>query len=102
LLIHPVLIFHKIEAPLSDNKMRILSHSSFRPFFCPPLAYFNDLYRFNPISNAWTALGAASPPAPRAFMGFAATPDGMLYGFGGFNGGEKTGGEAVQGPQCVE
>jgi N-acetylneuraminic acid mutarotase len=46
---------------------------------------FNDLYRFSPTSNAWTALSVASPPSARYDMGFVATPDGMLYVFGGWD-----------------
>jgi N-acetylneuraminic acid mutarotase len=52
-------------------------------------AFFNDLYRFSPTSNTWTALIAASPPTARFSMGFAATPDGMLYVFGGKGSGER-------------
>ena len=50
----------------------------------------NDLYVYSPSSAAWTALTptGAVPPA-RYFMGFSATPDGKLYTFGGFNGGER-------------
>jgi N-acetylneuraminic acid mutarotase len=47
----------------------------------------NDLYRFSPGDNAWTALPpSGSAPSPRNAMGFAATPDGMLYIFGGLDG----------------
>jgi hypothetical protein len=50
---------------------------------------FNDMYRFSPAANTWTALSPiGSGPSPRAYIGFAATPDGMLYVFGGrFNDG---------------
>jgi N-acetylneuraminic acid mutarotase len=49
----------------------------------------NDLYRFSPSSNSWTAISVASPPSARWGMGFAATPDGMLYVFGGNGNGRK-------------
>ncbi len=54
----------------------------------PPAAgYFNDLYRFSAADNNWAALSpAGSGPSPRVGMGFAATPDGMLYVFGGRDG----------------
>jgi N-acetylneuraminic acid mutarotase len=51
--------------------------------------FLNDLYRFSPTSNAWTALSVASPPSARYGMGFAATPDGMLYVFGGSGTGSR-------------
>jgi hypothetical protein len=45
---------------------------------------FNDLYRLSVAANTWTALSpSGSGPSPRFAMGFAATPDGMLYVFGG-------------------
>ena len=53
------------------------------------VAGLNDLYRFSPTSNAWTALSVASPPSARYYMGFAATPDGMLYVFGGYGTGSR-------------
>jgi hypothetical protein len=44
----------------------------------------NDLYRFSPAANTWTALSpSGAPPSPRQGMGFAAAHDGMLYVFGG-------------------
>jgi hypothetical protein len=47
----------------------------------------NDLYRYSAADNAWTALSpSGSVPSLRADMGFAATPDGMLYVFGGWSG----------------
>ena len=50
----------------------------------PAAAYLNDVYRFSPAANTWTALSpSGSAPSPRYGMGFAATPDGMLYVFGG-------------------
>lgn len=46
--------------------------------------YFNDLWRFNITNGTWTALSPSGPtPDPRCWMGFTATPDGMLYLFGG-------------------
>ena len=56
----------------------------------PPAAGFrlNDLYRFSAAANTWTALSpTGSGPSPRYLMGFAATPDGILYVFGGADGG---------------
>ncbi len=51
----------------------------------PTAAYYNDLYRFDPANNRWTRLyPSGSAPSPRHMMGFAATPDGSLYVFGGF------------------
>ena len=47
-----------------------------------------DLYRFSPATNTWTALSpSGSGPSSRFRMGFAATPDGMLYVFGGYGSG---------------
>ena len=44
------------------------------------------MYRFSASANTWTALyPSGSGPSRRRFMGFAATPDGMLYVFGGYN-----------------
>jgi hypothetical protein len=61
----------------------------------PPAAgYLNDVYRFSAADNAWTKLSSSgSGPSPRTSMGFAATPDGMLYVFGGWDGGNHRGGE---------
>jgi hypothetical protein len=60
------------------------------------LGNYNDVYRFSAVANAWTALSpSGSRPSPRRNMGFAATPDGMLYVFGGYesgNGGGRGGG----------
>ena len=48
---------------------------------------YNDLYSFSPNTSVWSALSPSGPlPAPRFGMGFAATPSGMLYMFGGANG----------------
>jgi hypothetical protein len=52
----------------------------------PPTAAIrlNDVYRFSAAANTWTALSpSGSGPSRRYAMGFAATPDGMLYVFGG-------------------
>jgi hypothetical protein len=57
--------------------------------------YYNDLYCFSAAANTWTALSpSGSRPPLRDTMGFAATPDGMLYVFGGWddgNGGRRGG-----------
>ena len=58
----------------------------------PPLAAarYNDLYRFSPSANTWTELFPyGSVPSPRSQIGFVATPDGMLYMFGGYDGSGK-------------
>jgi hypothetical protein len=53
---------------------------------------YNDFYRFNPAEGTWTMLPPnGSVPSPRCFSGFAATPDGMLYVFGGDAGGNRGG-----------
>ena len=45
----------------------------------------NDLYRFSPAAVTWTALSpSGSKPSPRSGLGMAATPDGMVYVFGGY------------------
>jgi hypothetical protein len=50
----------------------------------PSADSFNDLYRFDPATNSWTELSpTGSAPSPRCCMGFAATPDGVLYVIGG-------------------
>jgi hypothetical protein len=61
----------------------------------PPAAgLHNDLHRFNPAANACTALSpTGSGPSRRWAMGFAATPDGMLYVFGGSGTGKVGGGD---------
>jgi hypothetical protein len=54
--------------------------------------YYNDVYHFSPAANTWTALSlSGSGPTPRYDAGFAATPDGILYVFGGWDGGNETG-----------
>jgi hypothetical protein len=48
--------------------------------------YRNDVYRLSSAANTWTALlPSGSGPSPRDSMCFAATPDGMLYVFGGYD-----------------
>jgi hypothetical protein len=50
------------------------------------------VYRFSPANNTWTALSpSGSGPSPRYTMGFASTPDGALYVFGGFSSGKEGG-----------
>jgi hypothetical protein len=52
----------------------------------PATGWLNDLYSFSPVDKVVTALspfGSPLAPSPRYAMGFAATPDGMLYVFGG-------------------
>ena len=67
----------------------------------PPAAdYLNDIYSFSPAANTWTALlPSGSEPAPRSSMGFAATPNGKLYVFRGYDKGKEGvgggGGEAA-------
>ncbi len=53
--------------------------------------FLNDLYLFNPATTSWQKLAPnGSIPSPRQLMGFAATPDGKLYAFGGSgNSGKK-------------
>jgi hypothetical protein len=57
----------------------------------PAAGYCNDIYSFNPSTNMWTPLSSnqisppTSTPSPRYSMGFATSPDGILYVFGGFN-----------------
>ena len=49
--------------------------------------YFNDLYSFDPASAFWTAHApAGTVPSARQSMGFARTPDDMMYLFGGYDG----------------
>jgi hypothetical protein len=52
------------------------------------------VYRFSAAASTWTALSpSGTAPSQRESMGFAATPDGMLYVFGGrANGKEREGG----------
>jgi hypothetical protein len=65
----------------------------------PPAAgNLNDVYRFIAAANTWTALSpSGSGPSPRWQMGFAATPDGMLYVFGGYDSGTEGDGVGVIG-----
>jgi hypothetical protein len=61
----------------------------------------NDVYRFSAAANTWTALSpSGSAPSPRLWMGFAATPDGMLYVFGGSDGSGNVGEEGLLIP-CI-
>jgi hypothetical protein len=54
-------------------------------FFCPP-EHHNDLYRFNPGTSTWAHLVTIGDvPSSRVRMGFTATPDGMIYLFGGYS-----------------
>jgi hypothetical protein len=58
----------------------------------PVAASSNDLYRFSTGGNTWTALSTdGSRPSLRYYMGFTATPNGMLYVFGGFRSSGKEG-----------
>ncbi len=51
----------------------------------PPGTYFNDLYSFSPAAGTWARrYPSGSAPSPQHMHGFAATPDGLLYVFGGF------------------
>jgi hypothetical protein len=65
----------------------------------PGVGLVNDLYRYSAAANTWTALSpSGSAPSPRFWMGFAATPDGMLYLFGGYvDYGNEGGGVGVMG-----
>jgi hypothetical protein len=63
----------------------------------PPLSgnYRNDISRYSAATNTWTALApSGNKPDGRVGHGFAATPDGMLYAFGGYIVGEEGGGFA--------
>jgi hypothetical protein len=53
------------------------------------------LHRFSALANNWTTLfPSGSGPSPRIGVGFAATPNGMLYVFGGlFIASNKSGGQ---------
>jgi hypothetical protein len=56
------------------------------------------MYRLSTAANTWTALSpSGSSPSPRHSMGFAATPDGMLYVIGGagYEGNEREGGGSL-------
>jgi len=57
--------------------------------------FVNDLNRYNPADDSWTALAPPGVvPSEREWMGFAAGPDGLLYTFGGMGGNREDG--AVQ------
>jgi hypothetical protein len=51
---------------------------------CDAAGNLNDLFVLNPdtLTQTFISLSGSIPP-PRYGMGFAATPDGMLYVFGG-------------------
>jgi hypothetical protein len=52
--------------------------------------FLGDFFSFNPINRTWTSR-IVSLVSQRAGMGLAATPDGLIYLFGGGNGiGEKS------------
>jgi hypothetical protein len=47
---------------------------------------FSDLYSYIPAARTWKALSPIGPPpSPRGGMGIAATPNGMVYIFGGYS-----------------
>jgi hypothetical protein len=61
----------------------------------PPAAdwYRNDFYRYSAAANTWTALSpSGSAPSGRFGLSCTATPDGMLYLFGGYGGSGTEGG----------
>ena len=48
---------------------------------------FGYLYRFSPVYGLWTVpITSGMAPSPRCAVGLAATPDGMVYLFGGASG----------------
>ncbi len=52
----------------------------------------NSLHCLSINANTWTTLSPSGPaPTPRYLLGFAATPDGMLYVFGGLSSSGKDG-----------
>jgi hypothetical protein len=54
--------------------------------------FVNDLNRYNPADDSWTALAPPGVvPQEREWMGFAAGPDGLLYTFGGMGGNREDG-----------
>jgi N-acetylneuraminic acid mutarotase len=54
--------------------------------------FVNDLNRYNPADDSWTALAPRGVvPLERGWMGFAAGPDGLLYTFGGTGGKREDG-----------
>ncbi len=67
-------------------RVRVLVRACVRVPLDTRTAHYNDIYRFDPANAMWTALPpSGDPPLPRNAMGFAATPDGMLYVFGGYS-----------------
>jgi hypothetical protein len=64
-----------------------------------PADFVNDLYRYSPSGNKWTKLYPSGvAPSPRELMGFAATPDGTLYVFGGLGSRPYGAGDAPRPP----
>ena len=52
----------------------------------------NDLYRYDPTTITWKLLPpSGSAPSPRYAMGFTATPNRIIFVFGGCCNGEKCG-----------
>jgi hypothetical protein len=48
--------------------------------------HHNDIYRFNRGTSTWTRIVTnGDVPPPRVRMGFTATPNGMIYLFGGYS-----------------
>ena len=72
--------------PLSASKQDISNSNHFRSRLAVRVTMlFNDLWRFDPISNIWTnlsALSQGSQPSERFGMGFTAG-NGNLYVYGG-------------------
>ena len=79
--------------PPPAARVRALIRARLSP---PAVGSFNDLYRYSAAADTWTALSpSGSAPSRRFALGFAATPDGMLYLFGGGNAGTEGGGVGV-------
>ncbi len=77
--------------------VRVRVHASLSP---PAADFANDIFRFDPATATWTELRPFGPaPVERRRMGFAATPDGMLYVFGGMCCGLK---EQISGMRVVK
>jgi hypothetical protein len=90
----------------SSHHARLLASSAPTPRLPPPAApplsarpspsaagFWTDVWCFNVAANNWTLLSpSGTGPSPRNFNGFTATPDGMLYVFGGsYDGNEREG-----------
>jgi hypothetical protein len=96
-LVHPHIYIHILTSPwtltlLVQRLIYIYIYIYIRVYICIyEYVYIHagsrsDLYRLSATSNAWTALfPSGSGPSERRGMGFAATPDGMLYVFGGLS-----------------